>query len=428
MAKIQDTILQKQLEIEAWLDGLIPDQAEPLYSSVDLRDAGYKMAVVDTNLFPAGFNNLCSMSLGHAVKAFRKAVLARSPKCKNILIIAEEHTRNKWYLENVRVLEQIASQSGFSAKVATFLDIEPKECEEVGYVETKTIEGFPIRLHCLQQVLKRVKKGSLPTDLIILNNDLILGVPKILQDSKIPIFPSTEAGWHRRRKSLHFSQANRLIADFCKQLDMAGDIDPWFFSTIFGSLESANVNHQEDRSRLSDLASDLFKQIKEKYKLHGIKEKPFLFVKADAGTYGMGVLAIEDPSDILTLNRKQRNKLSVGKSSSQIHNFILQEGVPSIRVVGTDPGEMVLYQIGPAYVGSFLRTHSDRSARESLNVPGMTFKRVCSNVESDLVRAPIGKEYEFSKDCGIRVDSARLVLYQILGRIAAIAAYFEMEK
>ncbi|MEC8106203.1 MAG: glutamate--cysteine ligase, partial [Candidatus Thermoplasmatota archaeon] len=29
----------------------------PIYGSVDIRDAGWKIAVVDANQFPAGFNN-----------------------------------------------------------------------------------------------------------------------------------------------------------------------------------------------------------------------------------------------------------------------------------------------------------------------------------------------------------------------------------
>jgi len=37
---------------------------------------------------------------------------------KDILIIAEEHTRNTWYLENIRILQQMITRAGFNAKIA----------------------------------------------------------------------------------------------------------------------------------------------------------------------------------------------------------------------------------------------------------------------------------------------------------------------
>ena len=92
----------------------------PFYTSVDIRDAGFKIAVVDTNLFPAGFNNLCEHGLADAEDLIKKAILSRVPNATNILIVAEEHTRNTWYLENVRILQEIIIKAGFNAKIATF--------------------------------------------------------------------------------------------------------------------------------------------------------------------------------------------------------------------------------------------------------------------------------------------------------------------
>jgi hypothetical protein len=50
-----------------------------------------------------------------------------------------------------------------------------------------------------------------------------------------------------------------------------------------------------------------------KYREHGIDDKPYVVVKADAGTYGMGVMTVKDASEVIGLNRKQRNKMSVVK-------------------------------------------------------------------------------------------------------------------
>ena len=56
-------------------------------------------------------------------------------------------------------------------------------------------------------------------------------------------------------------------------------------------------------------------KIAAKYKQHSIDEKPYLFLKSDSGTYGMGVMAVENPEDIIHLNRKNRNNLLSDKIS-----------------------------------------------------------------------------------------------------------------
>ena len=47
-----------------------------------------------------------------------------------------------------------------------------------------------------------------------------------------------------------------------------------------------------------------------KYAEYGIDEQPYVVVKADAGTYGMGIMTVKDASEVVGLNRKQRNKMS----------------------------------------------------------------------------------------------------------------------
>ena len=81
------------------------------------------------------------------------------------------------------------------------------------------------------------------------------------------------------------------------------------------------------------------------YKEHNINEKPYIFLKADSGTYGMGVMPIEDPEEIMNLNRKNRNKLYKGKSAKIIDRFLLQEGIPSIENIENEISEAVIYQI-----------------------------------------------------------------------------------
>src|SRR6185436_13475720 len=130
-----------------------------------------------------------------------------------------------------------------------------------------------------------------------------------------------------RLKSNHFRYTEELIKEFARIVNL----DPWLFSCLYTSVETVNINEEADRQKLFEAAEKLFEEIKEKYAKHKVTDKPFIFLKSDSGTYGMGVLPIEDPKDILDLNRKDKNKLYKGKSSQVITRYLLQEGVPTIH-------------------------------------------------------------------------------------------------
>ena len=407
-------INQKQGSIGQWLHQNEKTNELPLYSSVDIRDAGFKMAVVDTNIFPAGFNNLCEHGLQDAALFLKLAIQKRVPHAKNILIIAEEHTRNTWYLENVRILEKIISDAGFHTTVATFLTVQPAFCEKTNFVEFKTATDQSLRVHCLKNVLDNFQTGKQNIDLVILNNDLSSGIPDILKQSPIPIYPSIQAGWHSRLKSLHFNHYDELL----KELSNILEIDPWLFSTLHTNIENLNINDEKNRINLQDIAADLLQKISSKYKEHRIDEKPYLVIKSNYGTYGMGVMAVEDASEIATLNSKKRNKLSSGKGSRKNEHYIIQEGVSTIYQIGAEVSEACMYQIENHLIGGFFRTHAGKTARQSLNTKGMNFKRMCPHQDEH-------RECLFFQGNHDR-PLAVFDIYRLLARIAAVAAHREI--
>ena len=398
-----------QEEIHRWLDSHERSKELPLYSSVDIRDSGFKLAVVDTNLFPAGFNNLCEHGLADSVKFMREAILRRAPGGKDILIIAEEHTRNTWYLENVRILEQIIIQAGCNVKTATFLTDQPSFCEGDAYIDLKTATEQTVRIYCFKKILAAYKEGKEHYDLIIMNNDLTTGIPEVLQNSRLPIYPSIQAGWHARLKSHHFSHTANLIREFAGLLQL----DPWLFSCLFEVVDEVNINTENDQTKLAEAAARLFQEIAVKYKEHHIPGKPYIMLKADSGTYGMGVLPINDPSEIVDLNRKDRNKLYKGKGAQVISRYLLQEGVPTMYTIGHEVCEVCIYQIENNLVGGFYRSHADKGERDNLNAPGMVFKKMCPHL----------KKYG---DCGVHHDINVFDIYRLLARVAAIAARREI--
>ena len=55
---IHENIIEYHQKIEGWFRNQWLKYPAPFYSSIDIRNSGFKISPVDTNLFPAGFNNL----------------------------------------------------------------------------------------------------------------------------------------------------------------------------------------------------------------------------------------------------------------------------------------------------------------------------------------------------------------------------------
>ena len=58
LPELERAILQATPTIEHWLRSQWQEHEAPFYCSVDLRNSGFKIAPVDTNLFPGGVNHL----------------------------------------------------------------------------------------------------------------------------------------------------------------------------------------------------------------------------------------------------------------------------------------------------------------------------------------------------------------------------------
>ena len=116
---LERKILDATPAIERWFRLEWQEHTPPFYCSVDLRNAGFKLAPVDTNLFPGGFNNLPQEVLPLAVQAAMASIEKICPDAKNLLVIPERHTRNAFYLENVARLATIMRQAGLNVRFGT---------------------------------------------------------------------------------------------------------------------------------------------------------------------------------------------------------------------------------------------------------------------------------------------------------------------
>ena len=106
---------------------------------------------------------------------------------------------------------------------------------------------------------------------------------------------------------------------------------------------------------------------------YGVKEDPFVIVKADAGTYGMGIMTVKDGAEVRALNRRQRNKMAVVKEGLQVTEVMVQEGVYTFESINEAVAEPVIYMIDHYVVGGFYRVHTSRASTRT------SMLQVCSS-------------------------------------------------
>ena len=243
-------------------------------------------------------------------------------------------------------------------------------------------------------------------------------VPEILKglDEQF-VLPPLHAGWHVRRKSQHFAAYRRVVREFAQLLDL----DPWLLDPEFAVCGEVNFQEKSAEMRGTDcLAANVDKllfHIRAKYKEYGIASTPFVVVKADAGTYGMGIMMVKDASEVKELNRRQRNKMSVGKEGLQVEEVIIQEGVPTFETVDAGVAEPVVYMIDRFVVGGFYRVHTQRGIDENLNAPGMHFKPLAFETGCTLPDSAQAPD----------APPNRFYAYGVVGRLALLAAARELE-
>ena len=72
--ELEARILESVPAIERWFRLEWMEYTPPFHTAVDLRNAGFKLAPVGTNLFPSGFHNLTPEMLPLAVQAAMAAI------------------------------------------------------------------------------------------------------------------------------------------------------------------------------------------------------------------------------------------------------------------------------------------------------------------------------------------------------------------
>lgn len=404
---LEKQILQQENKIEQWFLDQWQRSPAPVYGSVDLRNAGFKLAPVDMNLFPAGFNNLNPEFLPISITAAGDTIKKFLPTAKKILLVPESHTRNLFYWENIKTLLYILEKAGFDVRIGSLLN-------DASDITLKNGEVIPVK-PLFREGNKIAIENFMP-EIILLNNDLSDGIPEVLQNLAQPIIPPAELGWSQRLKSGHFQCYQDVSNEFSEFLN----IDPWWISPLFRHCGEIDFMQREGEDCLSKNVAQLLEAIQKKYDQYNIDCKPFVVVKADAGTYGMAVMTVRDASEMVQLNRKQRTHMAKSKGGQPVRRVIVQEGVYTFETWGADNSvaEPVVYLWGQRVVGGFYRVHKERGIDENLNAPGMHFEPLA-----------------FAKTCHQPIKDAlpdecqnRFYVYGVVARLSMLAAAREIQE
>ena len=408
LLELEKRIINAQPTIEHWFRAQWMDHAVPFYASVDLRNSGFKLAPVDTNLFPGGFNNLNRDFLPLCVQAAQSAIEKICPEARGVLLIPENHTRNMFYLQNVAQLVTVLRNAGMQVRVGSLLP------EITAPTRIDLPSGGSLTLEPILRNGNRLYVSDFDPCVVLLNNDLSGGVPAILENLEQSVLPPLVAGWTTRRKSTHFAAYERVAIEFSDMLD----IDPWLINPYFGQCGKIDFHQRSGEDCLAAQVDNVLKNIQMKYNEYGVKESPFVIVKADAGTYGMGIMTVKDASEVRELNRKQRNKMAVVKEGLEVSEVLVQEGVYTFESINDAVAEPVVYMVDHFVVGGFYRVHTGRGVDENLNAPGMHFVPLAFETSCTLPNPA------FAPD---DVPN-RFYAYGVVARLALLAASVELEE
>jgi glutamate--cysteine ligase len=404
-------ILDSMTEIEHWFRQNWQEHTPPFYGSVDLRNSGFKLAPVDMNLFPGGFNNLSEDALPCAVQAAQVAIERNCPDARKLLLIPERHTRNVFYLQNVARLVRLLAAPGLEVRVGS-LSPEVTKPSSVSLPGGERLTLEPVR-----RSGDRLGLDDFDPCIVLLNNDLSAGIPPELidLDPEQTLLPPLNAGWAVRRKSNYFRCYDEVAEQFAQLIG----VDPWTINPLFTRCGKIDFREKVGEECLAFNVERLLSEIRERYREREIREKPFVIVKADAGTYGMGIMTVRDVSEVTGLNRKQRNKMAVVKEGLEVSEVIIQEGVHTVETIDQAVAEPVVYMIDRYVVGGFYRVHRERGIDENLNAPGMEFVPLAFSNPCNLPN--------LQAEPGASAQN-RFYCYGVMGRLALLAASLELER
>ena len=382
---IHEKIVKNLKSVEAWFQSKSDTYQIPIYSSYDIRDSGFKVTNVDANIYPAGFNNICPTDQEHAPELMRHYIDRHYGKSvQKILLLTEEHTNNPYYWSNIAALKKIMNEADLKVQIAI------PRAKGDGVIEMQTASGEKLQVCPAYFENQRIMACDYDSDIIVSNNDFSEYYAEWGSDILNPMNPPRELGWYQRKKSNYFKFYNELATEFANVIGL----DPWNLTVDTELFAHFDLGDDQGKEQLAQKVDQMLTRTKEKYQQHNIPGEPFVFVKNNSGTYGLGVVKVASAEEVRNLNYKSRKKMKAAKGGRDVEEVIIQEGVPSITRAEGVTAEPAIYLIGCKLAGGFLRTHADKDETESLNSPGAIYKRLCvSDLNISVEENPLENVY-----------------------------------
>jgi glutamate--cysteine ligase len=394
--QLEEFIIQNWNEVNKYLDQKFSEGPTPFYTSVDIRESASKLAPVDNNLYPAGFNNLCALDLDSASTQIRQTLESITPKAQKVCIIPESHTKNTFYLDHLAILGKTVRDAGYDI---CFASPDPKLFEQSDELSLLSHSKYDVLIEKLSlSTNSEIEVKGIKQDIVILNNDQSTPLPLDWPKIKTPVTPSPLIGWTKRQKSKHFKHYKDVVDEFGEQFDIVPDL----LQAKFQNIDTVDFSSRLGLEPLVEAVDSLMQEAGGKGKV---------FVKASQGTYGMGISVVSSGEEILNMNKKMRNKMDTGKNSLKFTSVLVQEGIETILKYDDMPAEVTIYLVGGKSVGGFMRANSERDSSSNLNSRGMVFKKFCIS------------EIRQNQD-----HAAKEAVYSVIARLSTLAGARELKE
>ncbi len=378
--------------INDFLCGISKGLPIPFYSSVDIRESITRYAPVDNNLYPAGFNNICMLDQNIAVDRIKQEIFKTNSSAKSIGILTESHTKNLFYLDHLYTLKTITERSGFDVKIIT---LDESLMEGKNEIQLKSKSEYDISVFLAEVKDNKFFVQNQELDFVILNNDQSNPINLDWASLKTPIHPPAQMGWFYRMKTEHFRHYHDVCQKFCDEFS----IDPYLIQARFKIVNDIDFLEKSGLEQLAEQVKELQSEMSSKK----------VFIKANQGTYGMGIMTVDSPDEVLAMNRKIRNKMDIGKNKKKFDSVIIQEGIQTAITHDGNPAEITIYLVGGKSVGGFMRSNPLKDSESNLNSRGMVYQKFCIS------------EIHQGHD-----HKAKEAVYSIIARISTIAAAYEI--
>jgi glutamate--cysteine ligase len=399
--ELEEFVCHHWNEVNDWIDRAQESIPQPLTSSVDVRESKTKFAPVDHNMYPAGFNNVCSKDLLHCADRFREVFDTIKPGLNRVGLLPESHTKNKFYLDHLYHLKTTLESTDADVKIFSpddnlFSETGPHR------IELESYSGHKIEIFRAQvmdgEFISTTPEVNFNFDVIVLNHDQSEPLKVDWKSIKTPVNPSPFVGWFKRQKIQHFMHYRKVANDFA---DSFG-INPDLIQAQFSQIEQVDFETKEGLETLGDEVDRFLKTL---------PDGSSVFVKASQGTYGMGISVVSSGEEIRSMNRKSRNKMDVGKNNLKFTSVLIQEGIETIVKYDEAPAEVTIYLVNGKSSGGFMRANPLKGTQANLNSQGMIYRKFCIS--------------DIKQDCDHQIKEG---VYSVIARLSVLAGAYEMKE